>query len=161
LLDRSELDASSAPSALVRIDVPARWLEEGGTLVVDVPKRITCAACDGGGCSRCENAGAFRLSDQDVAAPIRVRLAASAAASKRVRIPSPFGDQSASPIGLLFLELRPAETPSAGARFEEERRALARAEQGHVPQPLGPNTIIALVTGLVVAIVVLIVSLSR
>lgn len=45
----------------LRISVPPRWLDEGRTIEVELPRNLTCAKCGGGGCSACSNAGAITL----------------------------------------------------------------------------------------------------
>lgn len=45
----------------LRISVPPRWLDEGRTIEVELPRNLTCAKCSGGGCSACGNAGAITL----------------------------------------------------------------------------------------------------
>lgn len=155
MLDRQKLDASTAPTGLLRIDVLEEWLEEGGELIIDPPKRLTCAACDGGGCGRCENAGAFRVAVDEVE-PIRLLLSPGPPEQKRVRIPSPFDD--ASTIELLVVELRPADEPSPGVE-RAMRRSLARVPSSAIaPAPMEPTKIIALVMGAFVIAVVLLLS---
>jgi hypothetical protein len=49
------------PDAKHRIRVARQWLEEGAAIEVELPRNLTCAACDGGGCDVCERSGAVSL----------------------------------------------------------------------------------------------------
>lgn len=45
----------------LRVVVPAKWLAEGSTIEVELPRNLICARCSGGGCSACNNSGAITL----------------------------------------------------------------------------------------------------
>jgi hypothetical protein len=44
-----------------RIEVPDAWFEEGAHIEVQLPQRVVCARCEGGGCDACGRAGAITL----------------------------------------------------------------------------------------------------
>jgi hypothetical protein len=48
-----------------RIEVPEAWFEEGAHLEIELPQRLVCARCEGGGCDACGRAGAITLYAQD------------------------------------------------------------------------------------------------
>lgn len=45
----------------MRVVVPAKWLAEGSTIEVELPRNLICARCSGGGCGACNNSGAITL----------------------------------------------------------------------------------------------------
>lgn len=49
------------PDAIHRVRVPAQWLHRGEAIAVELPRNLTCAACEGGGCDLCQRAGATSL----------------------------------------------------------------------------------------------------
>lgn len=57
----SDLECPRGPDASHRIRVPKSWLEQGATVELELPRHLTCAACDGGGCDVCERSGAVTL----------------------------------------------------------------------------------------------------
>ena len=106
--------------------MPESWLGEDAEIDVAVPSRLVCARCDGGGCDGCARSGALRAPDAAEARKVRLRLPAALGAA--VRLVQPFGE--AFPIEQLIVELRAAETPSAGVQQVAPSRALAT-----VPRP--------------------------
>lgn len=55
------LDAPRGPDVLHRVTVRPQWLDLGATLELELPRNLTCAGCDGGGCDACERSGALTL----------------------------------------------------------------------------------------------------
>jgi hypothetical protein len=135
LIDREELDASSAPTGLMQVDVPRAWLDEGVTLLIAAPKRLVCAACEGGGCGRCDNSGAFRLDDATRAEPLRAVLTAGTAdGALRVRLRAPFGEGAS--VNMVLIDIRPANEPSPGVtRSRRRTNALAIAARSPLDDP--------------------------
>ncbi len=123
----------------------AAWLETGGTLVVTLPKRVRCAACDGGGCGLCGNRGAFRMADG--AEPLRIALGGGVARPTRLRVTVPESEDRE--LELLLLDLGPAEVPSPFVRFEDLRLAPVPAIVRRAPS--SASTWLALVVLTVVA----------
>ncbi|MFO0614331.1 MAG: hypothetical protein U0414_17220 [Polyangiaceae bacterium] len=64
----------------------ATELDRGAVLHVRAPKRLQCADCDGGGCARCGNSGAFRVEPR---APLVVPIATDVALPVRIRVGAP------------------------------------------------------------------------
>lgn len=62
-----EPEGPRGPDLMHRIDVPGAWFEEGAGIEIDMPRRLACARCEGGGCDVCGRAGAFVLRDPDEA----------------------------------------------------------------------------------------------
>jgi hypothetical protein len=44
-----------------RIGVKRSWLERGEVIELTLPRNLSCAACNGGGCDRCSRSGAISL----------------------------------------------------------------------------------------------------
>jgi len=57
----SDLASPRGPDASHRIRVPRVWLERGAAIEFELPRNLTCAACDGGGCDVCHRSGAVTL----------------------------------------------------------------------------------------------------
>lgn len=119
LVDRDALDATTGARAILRIDVPAAWLEEGAEVELTAPARLPCAACAGGGCDACARSGAFRAPEAPAERVVRVGLPGACAglnpqAPVAIRLVRPFGPSST--IEHLVIELRRGTSPSAGVR---------------------------------------------
>lgn len=82
VLERDALEGPEIRTGTLAITV-ATGLVAGATLHVRAPKRLPCAGCDGGGCSRCGNSGAFRV---EPAAPIVVPIASNIVLPTRIRV---------------------------------------------------------------------------
>jgi hypothetical protein len=98
--------------------VPRDWLERGATIEFELPRHLTCAACDGGGCDACHRSGAVTLRSRNepsdlvqVSLPQGVRDEAFL-----IRIPErgglPLAD-SILPRGLLFLRVEPTDADAS------------------------------------------------
>ncbi len=73
LLDPDRLDEREGePRGLVSIVVPKAWLREGARLNVELPARLRCDNCGGGGCDACARSGAYRLPEGR--APVAITL---------------------------------------------------------------------------------------
>ncbi len=57
----TDLGSPRGPDALHRVRVESAWVERGVTIEVELPRNLTCAACDGGGCDTCERSGAITV----------------------------------------------------------------------------------------------------
>ncbi len=68
-----EREGPSGPDVMHRIEVPEAWFEEGAHLEVELPQRLVCARCEGGGCDACGRAGAITLYSPDEE-PLVVRV---------------------------------------------------------------------------------------
>ncbi len=108
-----------------RIRVPRAWLESGEVVELELPRNLSCAACDGGGCDLCERSGAISLRGRnELAEVLTVTLPARKADSSGetrgvvIRIPEQGGlppeHGAALPRGLLLLRVEPAEAADAG-----------------------------------------------
>jgi len=112
LLDPAALDAKRSPRGRVSIVVPTAWLREGARLEVDLPAKLRCDHCDGGGCDACERSGAYRLPDDR--SPISLTLPRVTDDHLAVRVTNPFGDREPT---LLIVRVAAATEPSPGVRY--------------------------------------------
>lgn len=64
LLDPGALDAKNSPRARVSVVVLTEWLREGARLELELPARLRCDLCDGGGCDACNKSGAYRSPEE-------------------------------------------------------------------------------------------------
>jgi hypothetical protein len=141
------LDGPRGPDVLHRIHVERGWLERGAVVEFELPRNVTCAACDGGGCDACDRAGAFSLRGRgEPAELVQVTLPAQPAAEQPpssgrrglvLRIPEKGGlppTGSDLPRGLLLLRVIPAQSADPGVtrarRVEPERAAAALVGRG-------------------------------
>lgn len=115
------VDGERGPDVLHRIGVPVDWLVSGATVDVELPRHLSCARCEGGGCDLCQRSGAVTLREREAAPEVvTVTLPAGGGDGDLVlRIPQAGGlpppDQSYGR-GLLLLRVSAAEEASAGVR---------------------------------------------
>ncbi len=130
LLDPTALDAKvSAPRGRVSIVVPQKWLREGARLSVEVPAKIRCDLCDGGGCDACARSGAYRVE----ASAIEITLPRVSDDALALRVTNPFADREPA---LLLVRVAAGVEPSAGVRWVAENHDQ---EQSHaIERPNGP-----------------------
>ena len=119
------LNVPRGPDVFHRIRVPRAWLESGGAVEFELPRNLTCAACDGGGCDVCERAGAITLRGRgepaeilSVTLPSRSSESEGEARGVVIRIPEQGGlppdNGEGLPRGLLLLRVEPAEAADPG-----------------------------------------------
>jgi hypothetical protein len=102
--------------------VKQKWLEEGAAIQFQVPRNLTCAACDGGGCDTCGRSGAISLRARgEPGEVLTVTLprcdASSGNAGVVLRIPEQGGFvQQGPPLprGMLLLSVSAGERADAG-----------------------------------------------
>lgn len=58
---QADLETPRGPDAAHRIRVPRRWLETGALIEIEIPRNLTCAGCEGGGCDACDRSGALTV----------------------------------------------------------------------------------------------------
>ncbi len=111
------LNVPRGPDVTHRIRVPRSWFEAGEVVEFELPRNVTCAACEGGGCDACERSGAVTLRARDELAEILsvtlpLRKGQGEIRSIVIRIPEQGGfapgDGAALPRGLLLLRVEPS-----------------------------------------------------
>lgn len=126
----SRIAEQRGADALHRIRVPEPWIRRGETIEIDLPRNLTCAACEGGGCDVCDRAGATSLRGRrDPPESIEVTLPGQADVDpgSRVvlRIPGRGGLPTRPDVqerGLLLLRIEVAEKPDASVRLANPPR---------------------------------------
>jgi hypothetical protein len=118
------LDVPRGPDVVHRIRVPRAWLDAGEKVEFELPRNLSCAACDGGGCDICERAGAVTLRGRhelpellSVTLPLRKAQDPSDARGVVIRIPEQGGlpaEGLSLPRGLLLLRVELAEFADPG-----------------------------------------------
>lgn len=119
LLDPSELDALTGPHGKMSITMTSSDAEQEAEIVI--PKRVTCARCDGGGCDSCHRSGAIRL---DLSEEERTTHFVFPAAARDVRI------RLAHPIAgldLLTVEVRVMQSTALAVRPETSGAVVRRS----------------------------------
>jgi len=119
------LSEARGPDVVHSIGVPLPWLERGETIELEVPRNLSCAKCEGGGCDACDRAGALSLRrKQDPVETVQVSLPerptdADSGASIVLRIPEQGGFSTADgvPRGLMLLRVNAAAEPDPGVRL--------------------------------------------
>ncbi len=105
--------------------MPRAWLETGEVVEFELPRNLSCAACDGGGCDSCERSGAITLRGRDelpevlsVTLPMRKPEPNSETRGVVIRIPEQGGlpPEVGEPLprGFLLLRVEPAEAADPG-----------------------------------------------
>lgn len=125
-----------AGDALWDVALPRAWFDGEHRATLTLPRRLSCALCEGGGCDACARSGvldAGSSSEVDVTVP---RLTEDQTAV-RMRVPG----VEALGGGLLLLTLRVAAAPSPGvllhAPLPDRRVADIRAIRRSVAVALG------------------------
>jgi hypothetical protein len=134
----TDSDRPRGPDARLDVRVPAEWLRSGATVEVELPRNLTCALCEGGGCDACDRSGAVTLRGRgELAEVVEVTLPPrrpGGPATVILRVPD-YGGLPAPdtdlPRGNLLLRVSEGPAPDAGvARM---RRSLAPNSTPSVP----------------------------
>jgi hypothetical protein len=71
----ADQDQQSGPDVLLDIVVERDWLREARTIEIELPRHLSCAACQGAGCNICGQSGAITLRERsEIAEVVRVTL---------------------------------------------------------------------------------------
>ncbi|MGZ3448549.1 MAG: hypothetical protein ACXVEF_03070 [Polyangiales bacterium] len=112
LLDPAALDKKRTPRGRLSIVVPTKWLREGARLEVDLPAKVRCDLCDGGGCDACGRSGAYRAPEER--GPLAVTLPRVSDDVFALRLTNPFGEHEPA---LLVVRVAGGVESSAGVRW--------------------------------------------
>jgi len=119
-LAKLELDTKGprGPDVVCDIVVPAAWLTDGSRIEVDLPERLGCASCGGGGCDTCGKSGALLVPRGEEPLELTLPSVAEPAGIVRVRLPGwgAVGADPEQPRGQLILAVRAGDQPSRGVR---------------------------------------------
>lgn len=144
------LNVPRGPDVTHRIRVPGAWLETGEVVEFELPRNLTCAACEGGGCDACERAGAITLRGRQelpellsVTLPTRKAEADGETRGVVIRIPEQGGlapdNGEVLPRGLLLLRVDPAELADPGVTRVAPPRPLSERVMHSLRIPESPR----------------------
>lgn len=133
-----DLTSPRGPDALHRVRVPRRWLETGALVEIELPRNLTCAGCEGGGCDACERSGALtvRGRGEPIGLLVVTLPTSSPPATVVIRIPEYGGlppDGSELPRGHLLLRVEPGAKADPSVNLAPDRVVEAR-----IPTPAAP-----------------------
>jgi hypothetical protein len=97
-----DLEQPRGPDVLHAVEVPISWFAEGACIEVRLPRLLSCARCEGGGCDLCGRRGAFEQAASGAPSEIAVTLPAQAPEATgpvRLRLPA-HGARAAEDSGL-------------------------------------------------------------
>ena len=157
-----EYSHPSGPDALLDIIVDPGWLRDGRTIEVDLPRNLSCAACNGTGCDACAQSGALTVRERfEPPEVVRVTLpryelgpdssADSQRISMQLRVQARGGlppEGSTATRGCLLLRLRCAGSISECVRDVPDEQVtssstLSRAELVNAVVPSSSTTPLA------------------
>jgi hypothetical protein len=134
---QADLDTPRGPDASHRIRVPRRWLETGALVEIELPRNLTCASCEGGGCDACERSGALTVRGKgEPVGLLVVTLPSGSTGAVVIRIPEYGGlpsEGSELPRGHLLLRVEPGTKADASVMLAPDRVVEAK-----VPTPIAP-----------------------
>jgi hypothetical protein len=110
-----DIDEPRGPDVVYSIEVPARWLEVGATVQLQLPRLLSCARCQGGGCDSCERRGAFEQLASGIPSELALTLprqAAGPCSTVCLRLPASGARAAADselPSGHLLLTVLPRD----------------------------------------------------
>ena len=129
------------------IEVPENWFWVGATLQIALPRLLSCARCDGGGCDACERRGAFEQEAAGIASEVAVvlpLLPAERCGPVRLRLPAlgARATEAELPAGHLLLTVvphapQPGWAPAATIvvlAVQRRRRTLRNLIRAHLPE---------------------------
>jgi hypothetical protein len=150
LLDPEALDRKRDPRARASIVVPQKWMREGARLEVELPARVRCDLCDGGGCDACNRSGAYALPEDRK--PIAVTLPRTSDDVFALRVTNPFADAEPR---MLVVHVAAGEEASKGVRFVAPNHDVD-PRPGVPPMPKIPpwlgTVLLVLLTAIVAAV---------
>jgi hypothetical protein len=134
------------PDACHRVRVPRGWLTEGANVELELPRHLTCAGCEGGGCDACDRSGAITVRGRaDPADVVGIKLpAGDRDAVFVIRIPEHGGlatEGSGLPRGHLLLRVEPSGHADPSVRLSRSPAALQRAQSGVRPARRSGQTV--------------------
>lgn len=120
------------PDALYELHLPGEWLEHGASIEFELPRQLTCAACEGGGCDACGRSGAVTVRSKDappelVPVTLPRHTLTAGAPGVMLRIPECGGlapEPSNLPRGLLLVRVLPGQTSTALLRRRDSVASL-------------------------------------
>ena len=132
----NDLDEPRGPDVLHTVEVPAEWLGEGASVELDVPRFLSCARCEGGGCDLCGRKGAFEAATGSSELVITLpRQAGAAPSAVRLRLPASGARDATDPSlppGHLLLTVVPRDAAFGWAPAPTVRKLEQQQSGGQV-----------------------------
>lgn len=136
-----DLEQPRGPDVMHSVQAPAEWFASGASIEVRLPRLLSCARCEGGGCDACGRRGAFEQVEAGIPELVEVTLpvpiSGAPLSAVRLRLPGRGArdrSESALPNGHLLLTLMPTaigqEAAALGLRRVEGPRALGKSSAG-------------------------------
>jgi hypothetical protein len=159
----ADLDEPRGPDVVHRIHVPQSWLDRGATIEFELPRNLTCAECDGGGCDACSRAGAITLrAREDPVEVVQVTLptpeSESAPRDVILRSPQKGGLPKTDPElprGLMMLRVSTADSADDKVWLSDGATSLSEAHKR------APSEVILRSVGVAVLLVLLFVAILK
>jgi hypothetical protein len=132
------LHGPRGPDGRHEIVVPEGWLGEGAWVEIPLPRLLNCAACEGGGCDRCERSGAVATRPRKTLTEVVELQLPTAPAILRVPRRGGLPGEEAQGLGrgVLLLAVRTGAAPSEGVR--RIARSLAASRSSDALAPIAP-----------------------
>lgn len=121
---------------LHRVAIERDWLLHGKLVELALPRNLTCAACEGGGCDRCGRSGAIALRARGEPAeslqltlPKRTSAELEEQPSFVVRVPGQGGKEGTQEVearGLLLLKITSSAKSDPGVRLVRRSTPVER-----------------------------------
>lgn len=158
VFDDDELTGPRGPDGRHEIVVTEDWMLGRAWIEIPLPRLLSCASCDGGGCDGCERSGAVATRPRKTP-PEVIEVQLPGAAPVVLRLPRYGGlapDENTAR-GLLLLAIRLGPEPSEGLRLVD----LPPAPQPLAPPPAPPRPLVLLWVAAAVMVALLIWLLLR
>jgi len=124
------------------VEAPSMWFREGASIEVRLPRLLTCARCEGGGCDLCGRRGAFEQTSSGAPSEVEVTLTAqppeAVPAPVRLRLPgcgARAPEETGLPNGHLILTLFPRLTPMPETELSSGVRKLPTSKAARANSP--------------------------
>lgn len=165
----SELDIPRGPDCVHRITVAEDWLFAGATVEFELPRNLTCAECQGGGCDACGRSGAVSTRGRkEPAELVTVTLPATSSPDVEdtisgsqivvVRLPEHGGlpEDGDLPRGILMLQVKSGTEADASAQKVSLTIPPPAAEPPAAPaEDAPPSNVPFLVAAAAIAIILI------
>jgi hypothetical protein len=129
----NDLDEPRGPDVQYGVEVPMEWLEQGASVSIVLPRLMTCARCEGGGCDICARKGAFEVTTEGPVVVSLPRQPGATPSALRLRLPAygALGEPELPP-GHLILTVVPRDAAFGWAPANSVHR-VEPAASAHPP----------------------------
>lgn len=114
MINPAALESAAGLRVRLEVEIPTTWKD--AKIFVELPRRLVCARCEGGGCDNCGRRGGVRLDEAHVGTqivvPLPKELGDKLGDAVEIRLPEPFGPDG--PVNQLFMRVRRGMRATAG-----------------------------------------------